>query len=515
MSTDPPSPAPSPSSPPPDAGEQPGEYPFTRGIHREMYRSRLWTFRQYSGFGTARETNARFRYLLGAGQTGLSVAFDLPTQIGYDSDDAIALGEVGKVGVPISRLSDLDELFEDIPLDKVSISMTINSTAAILLAFLVALARRRDIDPSTLRGTLQNDILKEFIARRTWRFPPEPSLRLVTDVCAYCRDELPAFNPISISGYHLREAGADATEEVGLTLANAIAYFEAARDAGVDAEYLGARASFFWNAHNDLFEEIAKFRAARRVWATIVRDRFGVRSERSQKMRFHTQTAGSTLTFQEPENNVVRVAYQALAAVLGGTQSLHTNGLDEAIGLPSEHAARLALRTQQILAHETGVPREPDPLGGCPFVEGLTDELEKSIRELIEEVDRRGGARRAIEAGFPQALIRERAYRHQRAVESGEQIVVGVQGDTEEADESPPPSAQRVDPVLETERIERLTSWRPRRDTHSVEKLRANLRGAAAGDANLLPCLIECAEGDVTLGEMARTMAEVFGEHVE
>ena len=494
--------------------EAPGEYPFTRGVHERMYRDRLWTFRQYAGFGTAAQTNERYRYLLEQGQTGLSVAFDLPTQIGFDSDDPVALGEVGKVGVPISTLDDIDELFREIPLDRVSVSMTINSTAAILLAIYVALAKRRGVALDALRGTLQNDMLKEFITRKTYRFPPRPSLRLVTDILHYASEHLPRWNPISVSGYHMREEGCTASEELGLTLSNAIAYFEEARAAGVDLEYLGRRVSFFWNSHNNLFEEIAKFRAGRRLWARIVRERFGLEDPKCARLRFHTQTAGSTLTYQEPENNVVRVTIQALAAVLGGTQSLHTNGMDEALGLPTRQSVRTALRTQQILAHESGVADVADPLGGCPLIEELTDALEAKAVELIAEVDAQGGAVSAAEKGFQQSIIEEQAYRHQRRFESGETTVVGVNCFREE-DDDPVPAAQKVDAAAERERVEKIRSFKGTRDASRVEEALRNLRERARSDENLVEGMVTAAEGGATLGEMSRVLAEVFGEHLE
>ncbi len=479
-----------------------------------MYRGRLWTLRQYSGFGTARETNRRFRYLLEQGQTGISVAFDLPTQIGYDSDHPLALGEVGKVGVPVSCLDDMDTLLDGIPLDKVSVSMTINSTAAILLAFLVALARKRRVSLAELRGTLQNDILKEFIARRTYRFPIRPSLRLVTDVFEYCSREMPRWNPISVSGYHMREAGCTAVEEVALTLANAIAYMEESRRKGGDLDYLSRRISFFWAAHNNFFEEIAKFRAARRLWASIVRDRFGIDDPQCARLRFHTQTGGSTLTFQAPENNAVRVTIQALAAVLGGTQSLHTNGTDEALGLPTRTSARTALRTQQIIAYESGVADVADPLGGCPLVEELTDSLEAEARKLIDEIDRRGGAVAATEQGFPQELIEEEAYRHQRRVEAGDLTVVGVNRFREDLGEATT-RVEKIDPRLETERRRDIEAYKATRDPATTGTLRKRLGNAARGSDNVMESLVACAEGGVTLGEMVETLTEVFGEHRE
>ncbi|MCZ6794271.1 MAG: methylmalonyl-CoA mutase family protein [Planctomycetota bacterium] len=498
----------------PRGSELPGEFPFTRGVHADMYRGRLWTFRQYSGFGTAVETNRRFHYLIEQGQTGLSVAFDLPTQIGYDSDHPLAGGEVGKVGVPISCLGDMDDLLDGIPLDRVSISMTINTTASILLAFLVALARRRGIPLASLRGTLQNDILKEYIARRTYRFPIRPSLRLVTDVLEYSTGELPLWNPISVSGYHLREAGCNAVQEVGLTFANAIAYVEEARARGIDLETICRRISFFWAAHNHLFEEVAKFRASRRLWARIVRERFGVRDPAAARLRFHTQTAGSTLTFQEPENNAARVTLQALAAVLGGTQSLHTNAIDEALGLPTRRSARTALRTQQVIAHESGVADVADPLGGCPLVEELTDSLETAARGVIEEIDAHGGAVAAIEKGIPQTLIEEEAYQNQRRIESGEQVVVGVNRFREEAaGEESPLAVHKIDPELEATRRREIAAYKKGRDESRVAALRRELERTARGPDNTLVPLVACAEGGVTLGEMVETLAGVFGEH--
>ncbi len=494
--------------------ERPGEYPFTRGIHETMYRGRLWTFRQYSGFGDASETNRRFHFLLGEGQTGLSVAFDLPTQIGYDSDHPLAAGEVGKVGVPISCADDMEALLEGIPLEEVSISMTINSTAAMLLAFLVTVAERRGTPLSALRGTLQNDMLKEFIARRTYRMPVQPSLRLTGDIFAYCAENLPRWNPISISGYHMREAGCTAPQEVGFTLANAIEYLTVARDRGLDLATVTRRVSFFWNAHNHLLEEIGKFRAARRLWAKIVRERFRIDDPACARMRFHTQTAGSTLTSVEPENNVVRVTIQALAAVLGGTQSLHTNGMDEALGLPSETSARTALRTQQIIAYESGLADVADPFGGAPAVEAITDALEEEAERIIREIDHLGGAVRAVEEGYQQALIEEEAYRHLRAVDSGERVVVGVNRFRSEGAASEVP-IERVDPRLEHQRIERLTHFKEKRNAGESKAALTALVGAARAGENVLPPLIACAHAGGTIGEMSGALADVFGEHRE
>ncbi len=512
--TDPVSPSGIPLPPWPESprGERPGVFPFTRGIHETMYRGRLWTMRQYSGFGTAAETNRRFRYLLEQGQTGLSVAFDLPTQIGYDSTAPEAAGEVGKVGVPISTVEDLDELLDGIPLESVSVSMTINASAAVLLAFLIVVARRRGIDPAALRGTLQNDILKEFAARHTQRFPLEPSMRLVLDVIEHSTQRLPKWNPISISGYHVREAGSTAVEEVAITLAHAIAYLEGARARGLDAGAVASRFSFFFNAQMHLFEEVAKFRAARRLWARTVRDRFGVDDPAAAKMRFHTQTAGAALTYQEPENNVVRVTVQALAAILGGTQSLHTNGADEALGLPTEASARVALRTQQILAHETGVADVADPLGGSPLVESLTDAIEERVGALLGEIDRAGGAVRAIEERLIQRWIETSSYRTQQEIESGARTIVGV---NRHAGESTPARGEvfRVDPSLECKRVERLRARLGARDMRPVTAALADLRKAASGSANLVEPLVAAAGAGATLGEMMGTLAEVFGEY--
>jgi methylmalonyl-CoA mutase N-terminal domain/subunit len=493
----------------------PGEFPYTRGIHSTMYRGRPWTMRQYAGFGSAQESNARYRYLLAQGGTGLSVAFDLPTQIGYDSDDPIAFGEVGKVGVPVSDSTDIDDLLEGIPLEEVSISMTINSTAAMLLALLVAVARRRGVPPARLRGTVQNDMLKEFISRRTYRFPVKASLRITTDIFEYCRVALPGWNPISVSGYHIREAGSTAVQEVGFTLANAIAYLEEARSRGIPLDYLTRRMSFFWNAHNHFLEEIAKFRAARRLWASIVRERFGLEDPDCARMRFHVQTAGSTLTSEEPENNAVRVTVQALAAVLGGTQSLHTNGIDEALGLPGRISARTALRTQQILAFESGAGDVADPLGGAPAVEAITNAVEADARKIIERIDAMGGALRAVEEGAPQAAIEEEAYRHQRAVESGERIVIGVNAFGSDAEAGKGPAPHRIDPSLERERVEALRARKAARSEKDIQALREGLRRDVAAGRNVVESLIPCAEGKVTVGEMSEALARVFGEHVE
>ena len=485
----------------------PGEHPFTRGIYPSMYRGRLWTMRQYAGYSSPRETNQRFRYLLEQGQTGLSVAFDLPTQIGYDADDAAALGEVGRVGVSISTINDLDTLFKDIPLDSVSVSMTINATASILMALLCALARRRGVAWEALRGTVQNDILKEFIARGTQRYPVAPSLRLAIDLIEFAAQHLPRFHPISVSGYHIREAGATAVEEVAFTLANGVAYLEQCSARGLDLERVGERLSFFFNAHNHLFEEVGKFRAARRLWARICEKRFAIQSPRARQLRFHTQTGGSTLTAQEPDNNVVRVTIQALAAVLGGTQSLHTNSADEALSLPTREAATLALRTQQILARESGVVDVADPLGGCPLVEDLTRRIEGAAEALLRDIDRRGGTVAAIESGFVRRRIEESAYRAQMEIDSGERCPVGV-----EAGGQIPDAPFRVDPAVEEERRETLAGFRlVRNDAAAREACAALGRHIAQGD-NVLPGMIDALEAGATLGEISATLAEELGE---
>lgn len=484
-----------------------GEYPFTRGIHPSMYRGRLWTMRQYAGYSSPAETNARFRYLLEKGQTGLSVAFDLPTQIGYDSDAAEARGEVGRVGVPINTVDDLDALLAEIPIDSVSISMTINSTASILLSLLVALARRRGIPASKLRGTFQNDILKEFIARGTQRFPVEPSMRLVVDVIEYCQKEVPAFYPISISGYHIREAGSTAAQEIAFTLADGIAYMEACRDRGLDLVSVGRRLSFFFNSHNQLFEEVAKFRAARRMWARICRDRFGLDDDRACQLRFHSQTGGSTLQAMEPSNNVVRVTIQALAAVLGGTQSLHTNGWDEALSLPSEEAARLALRTQQIIASESGVADCVDPLGGAPFIENMTDSIEEEALSLIHEIDERGGMLKAIRDGYVRRAIEDSAYKSQLDQDSGKTTPIGVTRDGEI-----PEAPFSVDPAVEAQRKEALSTHRAKRDQAEIESHLNHIQAAASGDSNMIPVMVDALEAGCTLGEICTTLSRVFGE---
>jgi methylmalonyl-CoA mutase N-terminal domain/subunit len=491
----------------------PGAPPFTRGVQPTMYRSRLWTMRQYSGFGTAIQTNQRFRYLLEQGQSGLSVAFDLPTQMGYDSDHPQATGEVGKVGVAISSLPDMEELLAGIPLDKVSTSMTINATAAILLAFYVAVAKRQGIDPATISGTIQNDLLKEYIARGTYIYPPAPSLRITTDLFAWCGEHTPKWNTISISGYHMREAGATAVQEVAFTLANAIAYCDVAIARGLPFASFGGRLSFFFNGHANFFEEAAKFRAARRLWSRIVRTRFGTEDPELGKLRFHTQTAGSTLTAQQPEVNVVRTTLQALSAVLGGTQSLHTNSMDEALGLPTETAALLALRTQQVIAYESGVADTVDPLAGSYFVESLTDAIEAGAAEYIAKIDAMGGATCAIERGFQQREIHEAAYRWQKQVETGDAVVVGVNRFTSMDPAKPP--IQKLDASAESARRERLALLRRRRDGAAVEAALLRVDEAARTEANLMPPILAAVESYATLGEIADRLRAVFGSHRE
>ncbi|HEY8485225.1 MAG TPA: methylmalonyl-CoA mutase family protein [Longimicrobiales bacterium] len=490
-----------------DLGE-PGEFPFTRGVYPTMYRGRLWTMRQYAGFGTAEETNRRYRYLLEHGQTGLSVAFDLPTQMGYDSDHPLARGEVGRVGVAIDTLEDMRVLFDGIPLEQVSVSMTINATAAVLLAFYVALADERGVPRAKLSGTVQNDLLKEYIARGTYIYPVEPSLRLVTDIFAFCAAELPRWNPISISGYHIREAGATAVQEIAFTFANGLEYVRRAVARGLDVESFAPRLSFFFAAHNDLFEEVAKFRAARRLWARLMREEFGA-SDESCRLRFHTQTGGVTLTAQQPLNNVVRVTIQALAAVLGGTQSLHTNAYDEALALPTEESAKLALRTQQILAHESGVTRTVDPLGGSYYIESLTRALEEKALEYLRKVDELGGAARAIP--FFQEEIQRAAYEHQLAVERGERVIVGVNAFQEA--EGPPRIEQPDYPALEAAQRERLRAVRERRDPVAVRRALEGVRAAARGTDNLLPPIIEAGRALATLGEISDVLREEWGTY--
>ncbi|MEM8861702.1 MAG: methylmalonyl-CoA mutase family protein [Chloroflexota bacterium] len=489
----------------------PGEYPFTRGVQPTMYRSRFWTMRQYAGFSTAKESNERYKYLLDQGQTGLSVAFDLPTQIGYDSDDPMALGEVGKVGVSIPSLADMRILLDGIPLDKVSISMTINAPAAILLAMVIAVGKEQGVDPKQLRGTIQNDILKEYIARGTYIYPPKPSMRLITDIFDYCGREVPRWNTISISGYHIREAGSTAVQEVAFTLANGIAYVQTALQAGLDIDDFAKQLSFFFNAHNNFLEEIAKFRAARRMWAKIMKERFGAKNPKSWKLRFHTQTGGSTLTAQQPENNVVRVAMQALAAVLGGTQSLHTNGRDEALSLPTEDAVQIALRTQQIIAHESGVADTVDPLAGSYAIEALTDQIEEKAWAYINTIDEMGGAIAAVEDGYVSEEIHEAAYRFQRELEAGEETVVGVNKFT--TDEPMKMEVLKLDPAIEEGQRQHLANLRAHRDNGKVAELRTQLASAAASDENLMPLFVTCVENDVTLGEICHTLRDVWGEY--
>ena len=491
----------------------PGEFPYTRGIYQNMYRGRLWTMRQYAGYATAEESNARYKYLLSHGTTGLSVAFDLPTQIGLDSDDPLAAGEVGKVGVAIDSLEDMSRLFEGIPLDQVSTSMTINATAAILLALYLAVARKYGIPLQKLRGTLQNDILKEYIARGTYIYPPEPSLRLVTDTFSFCAREVPNWNTISISGYHIREAGSTAVQEVAFTLADGITYVEAALKAGLVVDEFAPRISFFFNAHNNLLEEVAKFRAARRLWARIMRGRFKARDPRSIMLRFHTQTAGSSLTAQQPEVNVVRTTIQALAAVLGGTQSLHTNSMDEALALPTEAAARVALRTQQVIAYESGVTQTADPLAGSYAIEQLTKEIEERASEYLEKIEVMGGMLRAIEKGYVQREIQESAYRYQQAVEREDAIVVGV--NRFQVEEGQPVQTLRIDPAREREQVERVRAVRQKRDAVVAEAALDQLKQAAGSDENLLPRILQCVEAYTTVGEISNRLRKVWGEYKE
>jgi len=493
--------------------EQPGQYPFTRGIYPDMYRSRLWTMRQYAGFGTAEESNRRYRYLLSQGITGLSVAFDLPTQMGMDSDHPLAAGEVGRVGVAICSLADMQRLFEGIPLAGITTSMTINSTAAILLCLYILVARSQGADLSKISGTIQNDILKEYIARGTYIYPPRPAMRIITDLFAWAARELPEWNTISISGYHIREAGSTAVQEVAFTLSNAIAYISAAIDAGLDVDAFAPRLSFFFNSHSDFLEEIAKFRAARRLYAKIMRERFSARNPRSMMLRFHVQTAGSTLTAQQPDVNVVRVSMQALAAVLGGAQSLHTNAKDEALGLPTEEAARLALRTQQIIAHETGVTSTADPVGGSYYIERLTDEIERGAEEYIARIDAMGGTLAAIEKGFIQNEIQDAAYAQQQSVERGDAVVIGV--NRFQQDEQEPPATFRLDPELEKQQIARLRDLRASRDAGIVDARLSVLESAARSSDNLMPHILACAEAFATVGEISDRLRVVFGEYHE
>jgi methylmalonyl-CoA mutase N-terminal domain/subunit len=491
----------------------PGRYPFTRGVQPTMYRGRLWTMRQYAGFGTAEQTNERYKYLLQQGQTGLSVAFDLPTQIGYDSDHELAEGEVGKVGVAVDTLRDVEILFDGIPLEKVSTSMTINSTAAILLCMYMAVAERQGVAPEKLRGTIQNDLLKEYVARGTYIFPPGPSLKIITDIMAFCKERVPAWNTISISGYHIREAGSSAVQEVAFTLANAIAYVEAAVAKGLDVDNFADRLSFFFNCHNNLLEEVAKFRAARRLWARLMKERFGAKDPKSMMLRFHTQTAGCSLTAQQPDNNIVRVTLQALAAVLGGTQSLHTNSRDEALCLPTEDAVRIALRTQQVIAHESGVADTIDPLGGSYCVEALTDEIESKAREYLDRIDRMGGVIKAIEAGYIQKEIADSAYAYQKAVESVEQVVVGV--NRFQIEEAMPTNLLRVDPEVEAYQRQKTKKVKAERDGTAAQEALHGLRTAATQGANVVPPILEAVKTYASLGEISDVLRGVYGEYNE
>ena len=489
----------------------PGEYPFTRGVQPTMYRGRYWTMRQYAGFATAEETNRRYKFLLEHGQTGLSVAFDLPTQIGYDSDHEMAMGEVGKVGVAIDSLRDMEILFDGIPLDKVSTSMTINAPASILLAMYMAVAEQEGVPSEKLRGTIQNDILKEYSSRGTYIFPPKPSMRIITDIFSFCAEKVPQWNTISISGYHIREAGSTAVQEVAFTLANGIAYVQAALDVGLDVDTFGPRLSFFFNSHLDFLEEIAKFRAARRVWAKIMKERFGAKNPRSMMIRFHTQTAGCTLTAQQPPNNIVRVAFQALAAVLGGTQSLHTNSMDEALCLPSEEAVQIALRTQQLIAYESGVTDTVDPLAGSYYVEELTREIEQRAEAYIKKIDEMGGAPAAIEKGYIQREIQDSAYQYQREIEKEERVVVGV--NRFQAEQEKPTNLLRVDPAVRISQIEKVKKLKSERDEEAVKKSLVQLKRAAEGSGNLMPPIFDAVKAYATLGEICDVMREVYGEY--
>jgi len=489
----------------------PGEYPFTRGVQPTMYRGRLWTMRQYAGFGTAEETNRRFKYLLAQGQTGLSVAFDLPTQIGYDSDHPLARGEVGKVGVVIDSLQDIELLFDGIPLDKVSTSMTINSPAAVIMAMYIALAEKQGVHLSQLNGTIQNDILKEYVARGTYIFPPHPSMRLITDIFAYCAEHVPNWNTISISGYHIREAGSTAVQEIAFTLADGIAYVDAAIRAGLDVDNFAPRLSFFFNAHLNFFEEVAKFRAARRIWAKIMRERFGAKDPRSLMLRFHTQTAGCSLTAQQPDVNIMRVAYQALSAVLGGTQSLHTNSRDEALALPSEPSVLIALRTQQVIGYEIGVTDTVDPLGGSYFIEALTNQVEEDAWTYINKIEEMGGAVQAIEKGFMQREIQQSAYAYQRQIETGERVVIGVNKFLMESEM--PKDLLKVNPAVAESQIEKLRKLQEGRNQRQVAGVLQNLRIKAQTDENLMPVIVEAVKAYATLGEICGILREVFGEY--
>lgn len=491
----------------------PGQYPFTRGVQPTMYRGKLWTMRQYAGFGTAKESNERYKFLLNQGQMGLSIAFDLPTQIGYDSDDPLAFGEVGKVGVAIDTLADMEILFNQIPLDKVSTSMTINAPASVLLALYIAVAEKQGVPKDKISGTIQNDILKEYIARGTYIFPPKPSMRLITNIFEYCSKVVPKWNTISISGYHIREAGSTAAQEVGFTLADGIAYVNAAIKAGLDVDKFAGRLSFFFNSHNDLFEEVAKFRAARRLWAKIMKERFNAKDPRSLMLRFHTQTAGSTLTAQQVDNNIVRVAVQTLAAVLGGTQSLHTNSRDEALALPTEDSVRIALRTQQIIAHESGVANTIDPLAGSYFVEKMTDEIERMAEEYIEKIDSFGGAAEAIEQGYQQMEIQKAAYRFEKEMEAGERIIVGMNKfQTEEPEKH---DLLRIDMKVQDEQVKFLAKVRNQRSQNEVDSKLASLKTAAEGETNLMPLIVDAVKVYASVGEICNTLRKVFGEYKE
>ncbi len=489
----------------------PGQYPFTRGVQPTMYRGRYWTMRQYAGFGDAEESNERYKYLISQGQTGLSIAFDLPTQIGYDSDDPMSMGEVGKVGVAIDSLADMEVLFDGIPLDKVSTSMTINASAAVLLAFYIVAAERQGVTPDQLKGTIQNDVLKEYAARGTYIFPPAPSMRLITNIFEYCSKNLPQWNTISISGYHIREAGSTAAQEVAFTLADGIAYVDAAIKAGMDVDSFAGRLSFFFNAHNNLLEEVAKYRAARRIWAKIMKERFHAKKERSMMLRFHTQTGGSTLTAQQPDNNIIRVTIQTLAAVLGGTQSLHTNSRDEALSLPTEDSVRIALRTQQIVAYESGVADTVDPLAGSYYVESLTDQIEEKVWEYIRKIDEMGGAVKAIEQGYIQKEIADSSYAYQKAVEDGSQVVVGVNKFT--VKEEGKKERMVIDNTIAEKQVQKIKAVKEKRDAQAAADALAALRAAAATDENLMPYIIDCARKWCTEGEICNELRAVFGEY--
>lgn len=489
----------------------PGQYPFTRGVQPTMYRGRYWTMRQYAGFGDAEESNERYKYLISQGQTGLSIAFDLPTQIGYDSDDPMSMGEVGKVGVAIDSLADMEVLFDGIPLDKVSTSMTINASAAVLLAFYIVAAERQGVSPDQLKGTIQNDVLKEYAARGTYIFPPAPSMRLITNIFEYCSKNLPQWNTISISGYHIREAGSTAAQEVAFTLADGIAYVDAAIKAGMDVDSFAGRLSFFFNAHNNLLEEVAKYRAARRIWAKIMKERFHAKKDRSMMLRFHTQTGGSTLTAQQPDNNIIRVTIQTLAAVLGGTQSLHTNSRDEALSLPTEDSVRIALRTQQIVAYESGVADTVDPLAGSYYVESLTDQIEEKVWEYIHKIDDMGGAVKAIEQGYIQKEIADSSYAYQKAVESGEQVVVGVNKFT--VKEEGHKEHMVIDSTIADKQVAKIKAVKEKRDSQAAADALATLRAAAATDENLMPYIVDCARKWCTEGEICNELRAVFGEY--